>query len=73
MRVHFFHQNVHDTVIILEEGNLSHPRCPRCNIMVTWRAINRTHLVTAQCARGKERKRRRLVEEELREISERAF
>ena len=26
MRVHFFHRHVRDTVIILEEGNLPHPR-----------------------------------------------
>ena len=31
------------------------------------------HLATAQCARGSERKRNRLVEEELQEILERAF
>ena len=28
MRVHFLHQHVRDTVIILEEGNLPHPWCP---------------------------------------------
>ena len=27
MRVHFLHRNVHDTVVILEEGNLPLPRC----------------------------------------------
>ena len=29
MRVHFVHRHVHDTVVILEEGNLPLPRCPR--------------------------------------------
>ena len=28
MRVHFVHQHVHNTVVILEEGNLPLPRCP---------------------------------------------
>ena len=28
MRVHFVHRHVHDTVVILEEGNLPLPRCP---------------------------------------------
>ena len=27
MRVHFWRRHVRDTVIILEEGNLPHPRC----------------------------------------------
>ena len=35
--------------------------------------MNGKHLDTAQCARGVDRKRMRLAEEELREISERAF
>ena len=48
MRVHFFHRHVQDTVIILEEVNLTHPRCPWCEILVPWRALNRQHLTTAQ-------------------------
>ena len=27
MQVHFMHRNVQDTVVILEEGILPHPRC----------------------------------------------
>ena len=73
MRVHFFHWHVRDTVIILEEGNLPHPRCPRCDMLVTWITLNRRHLATAQCSNGSKRKHRRLVEEEQWEISERAF
>ena len=42
-------------------------------MLVPWHALNGRHLATAQCARGGERKRRRLEEEELWEISERAF
>ena len=73
MRVHFLHRNFLDTVVILEEGNLPHPQCPRCNILDPWRTLNGRHLATAQCTRGAERKRRRLGEEELRESFERAF
>ena len=57
----------------LEEGNFPHPRCPRCDILVPWSALNRRHLATAQCAKGADRKLRRLEEEALQESSERAF
>ena len=73
MRVHFLHQHVLVTVVILEERNLSHPRCLRCNILVPWLTLDKRHPATAQCARGVERKRRRLAEAELRESTERAF
>ena len=42
-------------------------------MMVPWCALNGKHLATAQCAKGTERKRIRLAEEELRESLERAF
>ena len=73
MRVHFLHRNVLDTVVILEEGNLPHPRCPRCDMLVPRRALKRSHPATAQCARGEEQKRQRLAEAELRENTEMAF
>ena len=62
-----------DTVVILEEGNPPQPRCPQCNMLVPWHTLNGRHPATAQCARGAERKRRRLAEEEFRESMERAF
>ena len=62
MRVHFLHGHVLYTVVILEEVNLPHPRCPRCGMLVPQRTLNRRHPATAQCARGLERKRRRLVD-----------
>ena len=40
MRVHFWIRHMRDTVIILEEGNLPHPICPRCDMLVPWRALN---------------------------------
>ena len=47
MMVHFLHRYVKDTVIILEEGNIPHPRC---NILMSWKALNGRHVTTAQCA-----------------------
>ena len=73
MRVHFVHRHVHDTVVMLEEGNLPLPRCPRCDLHVTRKALNGSHLGTLQCMKGAERKRRQLAETETRENSERAF
>ena len=73
MRVHFMHRHVHDTVVILEEGNLPLPRCPRCNLRVPRRALNGRHLGTAQCRAGAERKLRRLAAAEGAAAAERAF
>ena len=42
-------------------------------MMIQWRDLNGRHPATSNCARGAERKRRRLAESETREISERAF
>ena len=65
MRVHFVHRHVHDTVVILEEGNLPLPRCPRCDLQVSRKALNGRHLETNQCKTGAERKQRRLAAEEV--------
>ena len=73
MRVHFVHRHVHDTVVILEEGKLTLPWCPRCELQVSRKALNGRHLGTSQCRTGTERKRRRLAEAEMRVISEKAF
>ena len=73
MRVHFLHQHVFDTVVILEEVNFPHPRCAQCDMMVPRRSLNGRHPAMAQCERGAERKRKRLVEADTRESLERAF
>ena len=73
MRVHFLHLHVLDTVVFLEVGNLPHPRCTWYDMLVSWRALNGRHPATSQCARGAERRRRRLAETEMSQISERAF
>ena len=61
MRVHFVHRHVHDTVVLLEEGNLPLPRCPWCDLQVSRKALNGSHLETNQCRTGAERKLRRLA------------
>ena len=73
MRIHFVHWHVFDTVVMLEEGNSPHPRCSRCDMQVHRRALNGRHPGTAQCAKGAERKRRRLAETETKENLKRDF
>ena len=73
MRFYLLYRYVLETVDILEERNLPHPRCTQCNKLVPCKALNGRHPATYQCARGDERKRRRLEEAELRESLERAF
>ena len=62
-----------DTIIILEEGNLPHPRCENCDMFVPCRGLNGRHKSTMMCKSGAERKPRRLSEEEIRESTEMAF
>ena len=73
MRVHFLHWHALDTMVIPEEGNLSHPRCAQCDMLVPRRALNGRHPATYQCTRGAERKRWRLAKAEMIASSERAF
>ena len=70
---HFLHRNVLDTMVILEKVNLPHPQCTQYNIMVPWRALNSRQPDVSQYARGAERKRRLLAEEELRDSLERSL
>ena len=48
MRVHFLHQHVLDTVFIMEEGNLPHPRCTRCGMLVSPGALIRDRVTDVQ-------------------------
>ena len=59
MRVHFWRRHVRDTVIILEEGNLPHPRCEECDMLVPWRSLNGRHKATDMCKSGAIKKQRR--------------
>ena len=67
------HRNVHDTVVLLEEGNLPLPRFPRCDLQVSRKALNGRHLETNQCRTGAERKLLRLAAVEGEAATERAF
>ena len=69
----YFIVGMSDIVVMLEEGNSPHPRCARCDMQVPRKALNGRDLGTAQCAKGAERKRRRLTKTETREKLERAF
>ena len=73
MRVHLCKWHVRDTMAILEESNLPHPFFLLCDTLVLRKALNGTHRRTAQCTRGAERKRLRLVAEDDREVTARAF
>ena len=73
MQVNFLHRNVLDTVVILEEGNLPHPQCPQCDMLVPYHILNGRHPATAQYVRGAEQKRRRLSEADLMESTEMSF
>ena len=73
MILHFLHGHVWYTVIILEEGNITHLFFPHCDMLVPWKALNGRHVTTAQCSKGVERKRRWLAAEDMRESAARAF
>ena len=62
-----------DIVIILEEGNLPHPRCTNCDIFVLWWALNGRHKSTEMCRGRADKKRQRLAEAEVRDSAEMAF
>ena len=73
MRVHFWSRHVRDIIIILEEGNLPHPRCANCDMFVPWRDLNGRHNSTEMCRNGADRKRRRLLEAEVRDSTDMVF
>ena len=64
-------RQVGDTVIILEEGNLPHPRCEECDMLVPWRSLSGRHKDTEMCRSGAVKNRRRDTETEFRESTER--
>ena len=73
IRIHFLYRHMKDTIIILYDGNLPHPQCPCCDMLVLWAALNSCHPNTAQCAKGGERKFCMLAAEDMRASTERAF
>ena len=72
MWVHFWHHHVRENVGILEESNLSHPRCLLCDMLVSLRYLSGMHGRTAQCKKGAEQKQQRLAAEEERAFTSRA-
>ena len=73
MRVHLWHWHVWDTMVILQEGNLPHPQCSLCNMLVPWRSLNGSHKHTSQCMPGAEPNQWSLAVEEERAVKSRAF
>ena len=62
--VKFLHCHTRDTVVILEEGNRSHPCCLCYYMFVLWTALNVRHPKTTMCVKGGERKCCWMVTEE---------
>ena len=60
-------------MVILEDYNRPYPLCPCCDIMVLWAFLNGQQNTIAQCAKGEERKRRRLMAEDMRASMARSF
>ena len=53
--MHYSHQKYWGSIVILEEGNQPHPRCPQCDMFVPQEALNRAHghqLYVDVCLRG---------------------
>ena len=73
LQVHFLKRHIRDNIVLLEEGNLPHPRCPHCDILVPWEGLNSRHPNTTQCTKREDLKWHRLAAEEMRLITERAF
>ena len=64
LRIYFVHCHMRYMIVIMEKGNFPHLRFPACDIFVPWEALNHFHPTTALFARGADRKRRKLVEDE---------
>ena len=73
MRVHFMHRHVKDTVIIMEEFNLYHPQCPRCDTLVPWKDLSSRNVTYSQCAKGVEQEISRMTAKEMRESAASVF
>ena len=73
LRVHFAHRHPGATVVILEEGAFPYPKCNLCDMQIPWASLNGGHRNTAMCARGADRKKRRLAAEAARKARETVF
>ena len=48
-RVNFAHKQPWDSMVILEDANQPHPRCPQCDIFVPQEELNRAHPTSDMC------------------------
>ena len=73
LRMHFAHQHPRYSILIPEEGNQSHPRCPQCDMFFPQEAVHWAHPTSSMCRRGSKRKQQRLVSMETEERIGRVF
>ena len=69
IRVHFWHRNVRDTVVILKEGNFPHSKYPLWDTLMPWYSLNGLNNSRAQCKQDLEQKLRRLAVEGARTVT----
>ena len=67
------HGHTQAKIVIMEEGNRPYPMCPQCDMFVSRKALKSRQMTTASCQRSAERKRRSLMEEEVRAVAETVF
>ena len=73
MQVHLWHWHVWDTMVILEENNLPHLRCPLCDMLVLWRMLSGMHRCIVHCKNQAEWKHWYLEAEKERAVTSGAF
>ena len=61
--MHFLHCHVRDTMLILEEVNLTHPQCLHWDMLVPWVELSGCLTNTDHCTKGAEQKRYSLAAE----------
>ena len=70
LRFHFEHRLAQDAIMILEYGNQPSPRCPKCDMFVSHKALNGRHLATTFFCRVDDRNQRLLAEEEAQAVTD---
>ena len=73
LRRHFAYRHPNDRLCILEEGHAPLPKCERCGMHVSYRALNNQHYATASCRAGAARMRQRYAQSDSRRASEVVF
>ena len=52
LRFRFVNHHMRCIIVVLAEGNRTHPQFSRCNMFVPWEALNGRHPVMAMCTEG---------------------